>query len=461
MFVLNEEDSNDVDLHSSKSGQSTLAFEDEIVSEGIRRQEKRIIDNRIVGTSLKSETEDTIQEKDIITRGENSILNNQTVGRNSTIDKDRNINTTNPTITTQMSTTTIPELKDEYKNFTIKYYCDDNVNTSQVRKAIKRIENKTCLVFEKSESPVSLKKGINFITNIECNVVTNLSTYNSDTLVNLFPCLRSSGYYEQEIAERLGAIDENSLNKRENYLKSLSKRIKTYLTKGYYEGNFSSLQNFSNILGKEYQLSFRQFKIINDFYCNKCRKRNITCLYGGYQNPKNCSTCVCPYGYTGDTCKNLDNPNKTACNGVIFTASKSEQAIATIGKKHCVYRITSKSGINVYMKTTFINSTLSPYPSIMNICPEGIGFEMKISEDKTERGVCVCGNFKSIKFTSQSSEILVIYNGLKKTNGFGLYFRETNFSLPVSTTKKNNSLKRKEEKRKTSSDTNKEKNIRI
>lgn len=39
--------------------------------------------------------------------------------------------------------------------------------------------------------------------------------------------------------------------------------------------------------------------------CAKERKELKTCQNGGYRNPKDCSVCNCPEGYTGTVCEQL------------------------------------------------------------------------------------------------------------------------------------------------------------
>uniref|UniRef100_A0A0N4ZJ50 Astacin domain-containing protein n=1 Tax=Parastrongyloides trichosuri TaxID=131310 RepID=A0A0N4ZJ50_PARTI len=328
---------------------------------------------------------------------------------------------------TKLNSSTEIQPEDKYKNVTINYYYEDNVNVTQLQMAIKRIENETCLTFNKSNVSVKRTEGINIFEDIECSLIYNLTenSYSQVELINQFPCLKSTGYYERLIVEKLGIINKKTRNSRRNYFLDLKNVINASLTEQYYRGNFSSLQNFSDILGEKFKLDFDDFKLINQKYCNKCSNKTLKCSNGGYQNPMNCSTCLCPYGFTGTNCKRLFIPSRSACNNVsIFTAQLSDQAIAMSGKKHCEYKIRSNRSRLIQFRSTYINMSESPYPSFTKICPQHISLEIKTKKDKSEKGICICGNNYRMNFTSECFEVVVIYNGLNTNNSFGLFFKE-------------------------------------
>ncbi|EPB79327.1 astacin [Ancylostoma ceylanicum] len=45
--------------------------------------------------------------------------------------------------------------------------------------------------------------------------------------------------------------------------------------------------------------------------CPTDDERTVTCEYEGFPNPKNCSVCVCPSGYGGQSCGEMSAPNTT------------------------------------------------------------------------------------------------------------------------------------------------------
>uniref|UniRef100_A0A0N4ZJ51 Astacin domain-containing protein n=1 Tax=Parastrongyloides trichosuri TaxID=131310 RepID=A0A0N4ZJ51_PARTI len=330
------------------------------------------------------------------------------------------------------------------KNVTINYYYENGLNETQIKKAIERIENHTCLMFNKSNSPLSIDEGINILANPECSLISNVDEkYSNQFLVDQFPCLNNSGRFEKIIAEELGALNKTSRRLLKIYLKGLTDRINKSLSEDYFKGNFSSLQNFSNIVGEKYKLDFYEYKLINQMYCDKCKSSEVVCENYGYINPKNCSECICPYGFSGVNCSSLDLSSESSCvNSSTLTANETKLKIGDEGKKRCVYKIKSKDGRNISIRDAYINTNKSPYPEIMNICPENMAFEVKLINDKGRMGTCSCGNYSGLTFSSNSSQILLIYNGIEESNKFELKFYETGTTTasPL-TTKANQSQK--------------------
>ncbi len=86
--------------------------------------------------------------------------------------------------------------------------------------------------------------------------------------------------------------------------------------------------NYDKTIGHLIDISYLDIKTINRAYCSgkhewfyififnyyyckdKCRDSRIRCERGGYINPKTCDTCICPDGFTGKFCTELDNPCK-------------------------------------------------------------------------------------------------------------------------------------------------------
>ena len=41
------------------------------------------------------------------------------------------------------------------------------------------------------------------------------------------------------------------------------------------------------------------------YLIDKCVSSTIKCQRNGYPNPKNCKTCLCPDGFSGDLCEKI------------------------------------------------------------------------------------------------------------------------------------------------------------
>uniref|UniRef100_A0A0N4ZJ52 EGF-like domain-containing protein n=1 Tax=Parastrongyloides trichosuri TaxID=131310 RepID=A0A0N4ZJ52_PARTI len=308
----------------------------------------------------------------------------------------------------------------------IYYYVDLVINTTHVEEAINRIQNETCIRFKKSNKTLNRTSGINLFRNIECTLIYNIDnqSYSKDELINQFPCLRSSGYYERLISEKLGAINFEARKNRQEYFMGLKKIINASLIRKYYHGNFSSLQNFSDVMGKEFELRFHDFKRINEMYCKHNKNSSLECENNGYQDPRNSSICKCPYGFNGYNCSDLLISEKSLCNNITtFTANMSEQNISISGEKICTYRIISEGNKTLLIYLKNITMSQSPYPLFTSLCPENMSLEIKTKADKGYKGYCLCGKIRKHDIITNSSDVIIIYSGLNVSNSVDIYFK--------------------------------------
>uniref|UniRef100_A0A0N5A6X1 Metalloendopeptidase n=1 Tax=Parastrongyloides trichosuri TaxID=131310 RepID=A0A0N5A6X1_PARTI len=65
---------------------------------------------------------------------------------------------------------------------------------------------------------------------------------------------------------------------------------------------------YENMMGQTKYVTFYDYKYLNLLYCNNsCDHRpKIQCFNSGYQDPKDCTKCVCPSGFIGWNCS--ENP---------------------------------------------------------------------------------------------------------------------------------------------------------
>ena len=85
--------------------------------------------------------------------------------------------------------------------------------------------------------------------------------------------------------------------------------MKTILTKD---------PKYQRTIGQERDISFTDIKTANIAYCkNKCINK-LPCQRNGYINPRTCTSCVCPDGFTGTLCDQLDSSSRMISHLISF-----------------------------------------------------------------------------------------------------------------------------------------------
>ncbi|EYC26622.1 hypothetical protein Y032_0010g873 [Ancylostoma ceylanicum] len=147
-------------------------------------------------------------------------------------------------------------------------------------------------------------------------------------------------------------------------------------------------QNYYRTIGSGL-ISFADLLMVNKhFQCEDvCKSQNPPeCDRGGFPNPKNCQTCVCPGGYGGPLCK--DQP--TECNEALTKTATEEweqiqvNAYNQVGDRYnyfkCVSWIKAPEGKKIQVEIADITS----YADKLGCTAAGI--EIKIQEDQRLTG---------------------------------------------------------------------------
>uniref|UniRef100_A0A915AVD1 Zinc metalloproteinase n=1 Tax=Parascaris univalens TaxID=6257 RepID=A0A915AVD1_PARUN len=96
---------------------------------------------------------------------------------------------------------------------------------------------------------------------------------------------------------------------------------------------------FQHTIGQRRDLSFIDIKEANLLYCSERCKVKLDCLYGGYEDPRNCAVCKCPDGLAGARCESI--PLSTANCGGELTAASHWQTLRSNTTGVCYWRITA------------------------------------------------------------------------------------------------------------------------
>uniref|UniRef100_A0A0N4ZDA6 Metalloendopeptidase n=1 Tax=Parastrongyloides trichosuri TaxID=131310 RepID=A0A0N4ZDA6_PARTI len=319
----------------------------------------------------------------------------------------------------------------------------------QIKIAIKEIQNNTCINFENREEIIQNKSGINFIKSHKCEsekigetlenksqtiyltdeCAQSMRTIRSllhETLGQFSPVLRKDGnkyvqvnllylnlskiemfnYSYQPIQNYTGYYDFGSIMHFNSTMFSVDEKIETIRPIVKY-GNY-----IKSSMGRIGEASFYDYKTLNKYYCSHFfnvtpSPKSPSCLFEGYLNPINKSTCVCREEYFDEQCRSLSHSFSSQCG---FNKIEAKQFLqkwirseihlceflihANDTKKHVFLRLPSFKG-------TFEKKDCSLKNSI-NIDYKG---------DKSEPGLCLCYNkdLETIEVVSESFFIAVGY----------------------------------------------------
>uniref|UniRef100_A0A0N4Z8E9 Metalloendopeptidase n=1 Tax=Parastrongyloides trichosuri TaxID=131310 RepID=A0A0N4Z8E9_PARTI len=322
----------------------------------------------------------------------------------------------------------------------LKYYVETGLNKKTITKALKEISLKTCIKFTEDKWFVPGPRGFNFMKSFfKCETkyypYTHKEYYENEIIISPL-CLSNKGTLQQFVAKILGLYDVHNRPDRDDHLNIYYKNIGPQYRHHFEKRNrtlflgdttfdYGSALHFNvdmysnsripivrpkkdyfkNMLGQQYELSFNDYKILNNYYCSKnCKKSKIKCKNNGYLNSNNCKSCICPNGYVGKRCENIQI-NKKECGNNTLVARKTTQNITIMKDITCVYYIQSpvKTKINLTIEEV---ETMYAKP-----CYQNMGLEIKFSKDKGATGLCLCGMYEKISLITDDNSALITYTG--------------------------------------------------
>uniref|UniRef100_A0A0K0EFS9 Metalloendopeptidase n=2 Tax=Strongyloides stercoralis TaxID=6248 RepID=A0A0K0EFS9_STRER len=369
----------------------------------------------------------------------------------------------------------------------IKYYIQDKVMEKNVKIAISEIEKNTCIKFEKRSSFFNDTPGLIFKIGSSCSSFYGRQSHNHSQEIWLSSkCYINPYIILHEIGHALGLMHEHARMGRDEYItiddsqlddhgrENFHIRNNTTYYKNYSTGydyasvmhygpyDFGSTlkwlfgypvmesklyQQYTWMMGQHEKATFNDYKRINLAHCNRCgwvddetgeiKKNNIKnnkasrkkqkkmadCKNSGYPNFTDCNKCICPTGYTGDSCeKIIDSDSK--CNETIFYANETIRYILLVDKMNCYIQIkTNITNTNVQFNVSYVNAP----PFKNGICVESSAFQIKYRRDRGVTGLLLCGHDpRLLTITSESKNILFFYQGIYYHSFIAFSFRAVN-----------------------------------
>uniref|UniRef100_A0A0N4ZDK0 Metalloendopeptidase n=1 Tax=Parastrongyloides trichosuri TaxID=131310 RepID=A0A0N4ZDK0_PARTI len=351
----------------------------------------------------------------------------------------------------------------------IEYYIDkDWIPFSQfLKKAIKNIEDKTCIQFKESKYEIRGRQGINFLNKARTEAfnigplgiqLTNLVG------INYHEDFAKTGFIQSVIHITLGAVPESTRCDRDKYITIQYQNIKDNYKKDFdlknytchlvnnisydygsvthhyqydfstdsghkkvlYSNEFSSY--FQHTMGQIDHATFNDYKTLNALLCSdKCRDKKNKCHHGGYLNPKNCDQCLCPYGLQGDTCEDAVSIYQYINIFVsgyyspehLTAQSWSQYFNEYRDRNRYIYVHAPNYNQKIWLRIKYVRNC-----DFYTTCLPGRGHEIRYRADKGVMGVCLCGWYDNhFNVVSENNLIIIYFHGRCYRHGLGFDYQ--------------------------------------
>ena len=128
---------------------------------------------------------------------------------------------------------------------------------------------------------------------------------------------------------------------------------------------------YQRSMGNRNMPTFADVQLVNKYYtCSSACNNTLTCQNNGYQNPANCSTCLCPGGFGGDDCSKVADPEYGAsnCGGSLNATDSWQTLVGQVGESSttiyprqaaCHWHINAPEGKKINIKVDYIRGPCS------------------------------------------------------------------------------------------------------
>uniref|UniRef100_A0A915IMY3 CUB domain-containing protein n=1 Tax=Romanomermis culicivorax TaxID=13658 RepID=A0A915IMY3_ROMCU len=171
---------------------------------------------------------------------------------------------------------------------------------------------------------------------------------------------------------------------------------------------------FQYTIGQRDRLSFNDVKLMNRIYCSDRCRTSTKCHNGGYQHPNHCNICLCPAGFTGAHCEQIDSEKVCGSSRIKLSQNRITRLTSPNyprGYKtpiFCAWLIeTENSNDRILLKFT---NLMDLYCDIRKMtCLDYV--EIRNSTDLSNTGMrFCCMNRPEYQILSESNKMLVLYN---------------------------------------------------
>ncbi|PAV76627.1 hypothetical protein WR25_11837 [Diploscapter pachys] len=174
--------------------------------------------------------------------------------------------------------------------------------------------------------------------------------------------------------------------------------------------------NYQQGMGQMKEPTFLDVAILNKHYrCEQKCRYLVDCLNGGYTNPRTCTTCKCPSGFSGTYCERIEPSYSRHCGGEITvdgTTRRFEMSVtqnSVTSDKKCIYHLKAPQGRRISINLLKVNGRCSE-----GCWQDGVEFKMTADYRLTGFRFC-CPETTRRSFVSETNLIpLIIYTSRRR-----------------------------------------------
>ncbi|KRY00139.1 Zinc metalloproteinase dpy-31, partial [Trichinella pseudospiralis] len=227
-----------------------------------------------------------------------------------------------------------------------------------------------------------------------------------DRFVNVVWRNIDEGSLAQFLKEQTREVDSKGIPY--DYGSIMHYRSKAFAKNGDLYTLLTNVQNYQRTIGQRDHLSFNDIRLMNQIYCSHvCTPLN--CQRGGYTDPKKCSRCRCPDGFTGKLCEIMQT-------AVDWLHSPNYPKAFKAGQE-CSWLFRAADGLRVELE--FIERFDIYCKAEHSLCMDYI--EIRNSSDFANTGMRLCcHNVPKQRIYSSTTDMLVLFRSFYRS---GLGFR--------------------------------------
>ncbi|KRZ72723.1 Zinc metalloproteinase dpy-31, partial [Trichinella papuae] len=305
-------------------------------------------------------------------------------------------------------------------------YSFDGSHTSKqerlIELALKHWENVTCLRFRRRfDTPKGNRIIFTDVDGCASNVGRN--PMKEPQYVSLSLDCMKLGVIAHEVAHALGFWHEQSRPDRDRFVNVVWRNIDEGSLAQFLKEQTREVDSKGiPTIGQRDHLSFNDIRLMNQIYCSHvCTPLN--CQRGGYTDPKKCSRCRCPDGFTGKLCEIVMPGFDANCGGLVAVKSRwhyfssPNYPKAFKAGQECSWLFRAADGLRVELE--FIERFDIYCKAEHSLCMDYI--EIRNSSDFANTGMRLCcHNVPKQRIYSSTTDMLVLFRSFYRS---GLGFR--------------------------------------